>query len=83
MDELARTPKMIGNLIRRKRKALGLTQTQLGDRANLRQEAISKIERGNPAATLDTILATVAALDLELRIAPRSKAEERSIEDIF
>ncbi len=73
MSDLARTPKQIGNLIRRARKKRGLNQTQLGERAGLRQETISLIETGNPATKLETILAVLAALDLELRIAPRSK----------
>ena len=40
MSDLARTPKQIGNLVRRTRKKRGLSQTQLGDKAGLRQETI-------------------------------------------
>lgn len=83
MSDLARTPKQIGNLIRRTRKARGLSQTRLGGKAGLRQETISLIESGNPAAKLETILAVLAALDLEFRIAPRSKSGATGIEDIF
>lgn len=83
MTDLARTPKQIGNLIRRARKAQGLNQTRLGEKTGLRQETISLIETGNPAARLDTILAVLAALDLEFRIAPRSRAKPGDIEDIF
>ena len=83
MTDLARTPKQIGNLVRRARKRRGLNQTQLGERAGLRQETISLIEAGNPAAKLETILAVLAALDLEFRIAPRSKGDTTEIEDIF
>lgn len=83
MADLARTPKQLGNLIRRSRKKRGLSQTQLGDKAGLRQETISLIETGHPAAKLDTILAILAALDLELRIVPRSKGAAADIEDIF
>lgn len=83
MSDLARTPKQIGNLIRRTRKARGLSQTRLGGKAGLRQETISLIESGNPAAKLETILAVLAALDLEFRIAPRSKSGATAIEDIF
>ena len=73
MAELARSPKQIGTLIRRQRKKLGLTQGQLGERTGMRQETISLIETGNPASRLDTIQAILAALDLELQIAPRSR----------
>jgi HTH-type transcriptional regulator/antitoxin HipB len=83
MIDLARTPKQIGNLVRRARKKCGLSQTRLGDQAGLRQETISLIETGNPAAKLETILAVLAALDLEFRIVPRSKGAAADIEDIF
>lgn len=83
MSDLARTPTQIGNSVRRARKALGWSQTELGNRAGLRQETISLIETGNPAARIDTILAVIAALDLEFRLAPRSKGTASSIEDAF
>jgi HTH-type transcriptional regulator / antitoxin HipB len=73
MNDLARDPKQIGNLIRRIRKRQALSQKNLGNKAGLRQETISLIENGNRATRIETILAVLAALDLELRIAPRSK----------
>jgi Predicted transcriptional regulator with C-terminal CBS domains len=81
MSDLARTPKQIGTLIRRQRKRLGLSQSALGEQAGLRQETISLIETGNPATRLDTILAVLAALDLEFQIAARSR--KRDIEDLI
>lgn len=83
MAELARDPKQIGNSIRRARKKLGLTQVALGDRAGLRQETISLIETGNSATRVDTLLSVLAALDLELQIAPRSKKTSRDIEGLL
>ncbi|MCC6890179.1 MAG: helix-turn-helix transcriptional regulator [Hyphomicrobiales bacterium] len=83
MTDLARTPNQIGNLIRRARKKRGLSQSQLGERAGLRQETISLIETGHPAAKLDTILAVLAALELEFRIVPRTKGTAADLEDIF
>ncbi|MEI5681624.1 MULTISPECIES: helix-turn-helix domain-containing protein [unclassified Mesorhizobium] len=83
MIDLARNPKQIGNIIQRARKKQGLNQTELGIKAGLRQETISLIETGNPAAKLETILAVLAALDLEFRIVPRSKNRASDIEDIF
>lgn len=73
MSDLARDPKQIGNLIRRARKQQALSQKALGDKAGLRQETISLIENGNPAAKIETLLAVLAALDLEFQIAARSK----------
>jgi HTH-type transcriptional regulator/antitoxin HipB len=83
MADLARTPTQIGNLIRRTRKKRGLSQSQLGELAGLRQETISLIETGNPATKLETILAVLAALDLEFRIVPRSKGAVAELEEIF
>ena len=76
MHDLARTPKQTGTHIRRRRKHLGLSQRELGDRAGLRQETISLIENGNAATRLDTLLAVLAALDLELQIAPRNRSDD-------
>ena len=73
MNDLARDPKQIGNIIRRARKKRTLSQKELGDRTGLRQETISLIENGNPAARIKTLLTVLAALDLEFQIAARSK----------
>ena len=73
MSDLARTPRQIGTTIRRNRKRLAWSQSELGERVGLRQETISLIENGNPAVRLDTLLAVLAALDLEFRIAARSR----------
>ncbi|MCW5796025.1 MAG: helix-turn-helix domain-containing protein [Nitrospira sp.] len=83
MKDLARDPRQVGNLVRRARKKQRLSQSQLGDKAGLRQETISLIETGHPAAKLQTILGILAALDLELRIVPRSKGQAADIEEIF
>ena len=82
MTTLARSPDQIGNIIRSARRKRGWSQTQLGEKAGLRQETISLIETGNPATRVDTILAVLAALDLELHVAPRSKSQA-AIEDLF
>ncbi len=72
MNDLARDPKQIGNIIRRARKKRALSQKELGDRTGLRQETISLIENGHHAARIETLLAVLAALDLEFQIAARS-----------
>jgi HTH-type transcriptional regulator / antitoxin HipB len=83
MSDLARTPQQLGNLIRRARKKNDLSQTELASRAGVRQETISLLETSNPAAKLQTILAVLAALDLELMVTPRSKSTAADIEHIF
>ena len=83
MNDLARTPKQVGNFVRRTRKNRGLSQTELGAATGLRQETISLIENGNPATKLETILSVLAALDLEFRVGQRSKGHPSDIEDLF
>jgi HTH-type transcriptional regulator/antitoxin HipB len=85
MNGLARSPSQIGNLIRRQRKKLGLSQSLLGERAGLRQGTVSLIETGNPAARIDTLLALLAALDLEFKVTPRSRksSREQDLEDLL
>ena len=82
MTLLARTPEQIGAIVRRVRREQGLTQAALGEKSGLRQETISLIENGNPATRLETLLAVLAALDLEFQIAPRARSAA-SIEEIF
>ena len=83
MVDLARSPKQIGNLVRRARKKFGWSQTVMGEKTGLRQETISLIETGNTATKLETILTVLAALDLEFRISPRSKRLASEIEELF
>jgi HTH-type transcriptional regulator/antitoxin HipB len=72
MNDLARSPKQIGNIIRNARKRLNLTQAELGSKTGIRQETISLIETGNSSPRIESLLAVLAALDLEFRIAPRA-----------
>ena len=81
--ELVRTPRQLGNLIRRTRKKLRWSQTTLGEKAGFRQETISQIENGNPATKIETILDILAALDLEFLGAPRTKRQVSDIENMF
>ena len=83
MTELARTPKQLGNQIRRARKNQGLSQAELGARTGLRQATISEIEAGRPGAKLESILKVLAILNLEIRIDPRSISSSTDIESLF
>jgi len=82
MEQIARDAKQIGQALRRRRKALSLTQTEVGSKAQVRQETVSKLESGRPGAPLHTMLAVLRALRLELLIRERSKAE-LDIEELF
>lgn len=83
MSELARTARQIGTIIQRARKKRGWTQTQLAERAGLRQATISVIETGETSSRLESILAVLAALDLEFRVDERSKGHGQDIEALF
>lgn len=83
MSELARSPKQLGQVIQRRRKARGLSQTALAARAGLRQEMVSKIEGGQPGSRLASIYALLAALDLEMTVGPRTRSSPADIADIF
>jgi HTH-type transcriptional regulator / antitoxin HipB len=83
MDQFARTPQQLGSLIRRHRRQAALTQSQLGQKMSARQATVSKLEAGEPATQLEILMDALTALDLELVIRPRTKAEPKNIEDIF
>ena len=83
MDQIAHTPRLVGDTIRRQRRKLGLNQTSVGNRTKLRQATISAVESGARGTQLGTLCDVLAALDLEFVIRPRTKAEPAEIEDIF
>lgn len=83
MTQITRTPKDLGTALRKARKAQNLTQAELANRAGIWQRTVSNIETGAGGAKVDTIFDLLAALDLEIRISPRSKMKQSDLEDIF
>lgn len=83
MMQRARTAKQIGAIIRRARRNAGLTQTELGKRIGLRQATVSKLEAGQPATRLSTLLDVLTALRLEIIIDKRVSASAKKLEDLF
>lgn len=83
MEQIARTPKQVGDAVRRRRRTLDLTQSDLGANTSLRQATISAMEGGEPGTRLRTLFDVLAALDLEVVIRPRTKASTEDIEDLF
>lgn len=82
-DQIARNEKQLGAILRRTRKQAGLTQGALGDHIHLRQGTVSRLEAGEPAVQLRTLMAALSALDLELVVRRRSKASAADIADMF
>jgi HTH-type transcriptional regulator / antitoxin HipB len=83
MDTIARTPKQLGAGIRRYRRWMDLTQSDLGDKMHARQATVSKLESGEPAMQLRVLMDALAALDLELVIRPRTTISAEDIEGLF
>jgi len=82
-QHIARTEKQLGAILRRARRQAGLTQSGLGKQIHLRQGTVSRLEAGAPAIQLHTLMEALAALNLELVVRTRSKADTTDIEGIF
>jgi HTH-type transcriptional regulator/antitoxin HipB len=78
MDIIVRTPSAMGAALRRQRKKMRLSQSELGERINLRQATISALEAGTTDAKLSTLMDALSALGLELVVRSRSTASDTS-----
>ena len=83
MQNFVRIPRDLGHAIRQARREKNLTQADLATRSGVWQETISKVEAGRGGTKLDTILALLAALDLELLVSTRSKGSTSDFDNIF
>jgi HTH-type transcriptional regulator/antitoxin HipB len=83
IEQIARTEKQLGAILRRARKQAGLTQGDLGQHIHLRQGTVSRLEAGEPAVQLRTLMGTLSALNLELVVRPRSQGRAEDIEELF
>ncbi|PSH70389.1 transcriptional regulator [Phyllobacterium brassicacearum] len=81
--QIARTEKQLGAIVRRARKQAGLTQGALGEQIHMRQGTVSRLEAGEPAVQLRTLMEALSALNLELVVRPRSKGSAADIEALF
>lgn len=83
MDQIARTLQQLGAALRRRRKVLGLSQHHLSDRTTFRQATLSDLETGEGDPKLSTLMAVLAALDLELVVRPRTKGGTADLFDLL
>ena len=83
MAWIARSPDQLGAHIRNLRERQDLSQTQLADLAGTRQEMVSIIERGHDGAKISVLLDLLAALNVDLTLAPRPKPAATEVLDIF
>jgi y4mF family transcriptional regulator len=58
-------------LVRRRRKELGLNQTELAEVARTSLRFVSELERGKPTAQLDGVLRVLSALGIRLEASVR------------
>lgn len=58
--------KRLGELIRSRRRDLGLTQTEVAETANTNLRFVSELERGKPTARLENVMRVLATLGIEL-----------------
>ncbi len=70
-----RNNKEFGEAIRRARLKQNLRQVDLARKASVRQALISELENGTTGAKLDTVIKILSALDMDLSLVPRQKAE--------
>jgi y4mF family transcriptional regulator len=64
----------LGEALRNRRRALGLTQEEVAELAATTQRLISTLETGKPTARLDKLADVADALGLTLLLAPHSVA---------
>ena len=83
MEQIVRTPRQLGQALRRHRRAQGASQGSLGGKTNLRQATISATEAGEPGTQLRTVFDIVSALGLELVVRPRTRGDDGEIEALF
>lgn len=83
MTDLARSPKHVGAALRRRRKSIGLTQSELAERAGIRQATVSLMESGTEGVKLSTVMDVLRVLDLEIVLQSRTKGSHADIEDMF
>jgi len=75
MGKVIRNNKDLGEAIRLARKNKGWRQVDVAQKASVRQALISELENGATTAKLDTVIRVLAALDMDLSIISRRKAE--------
>ena len=70
----ARRAHLIGQAVRERRQALGLSQVELATRAGMTQPALSRLEAGGVIPTIPVLERISAALDADLivQISPRA-----------
>jgi len=67
-DDADAASKGLGNVVRARRRALGLSQLELCDLAAVGPAFLYELEHGKPTVRLDKVLAVLQVLGLELQL---------------
>lgn len=79
-----RSNDQLASAIKRIRKLCGYSQVELAKKTGLTQAAISRIESSNKKVEIGTMFLILAALSVEIELAPRPKSEDKvSLEGLF
>ena len=73
IDTIVRSPEDLAQLMRARRRELGLTQEALAGVTGLDRAVLSLLERGERRMSLDVTLRLVQALGMDIVIRPRSR----------
>lgn len=69
MTDNIRLPDELGNVLRMRREALGLSKTELANRAGKVREVVYRLEAGEDT-TVSSLMAVMAALKLVMQLEP-------------
>ncbi|MBT2554789.1 helix-turn-helix transcriptional regulator [Arthrobacter sp. ISL-5] len=72
-------PETLGAEVRARRAALRLSQQDLADMAGVSERFVRFVEQGKPSVQLDSLLAVLETLGLELRLSTRSRDAARAL----
>jgi HTH-type transcriptional regulator/antitoxin HipB len=65
----------VGALVRQERERLGLRQDELALAAGISTRVVHQVENGKATSRLDSLVALLDALDLDLEVGPRGSVE--------
>jgi HTH-type transcriptional regulator/antitoxin HipB len=75
--QLITTPLQLGEVLRGRRKARGMSQAELAAKLNISQSRLSTLESDPATLTLDRLLALASLLGLELVVEDRATTADR------
>lgn len=71
------SPKILGQILKSARIKKGLTQDQTGNLVGITQAMVSRIERGESNARIDTVFRLLSALEMEIAVNFRQKTPDQ------